>query len=72
MKRKKQINKLKDEEGIIQTKKEQIQNIIMNFYRYLYNTQPVDVGKIAQFLYQAKIPKVPEEYKKMMNAEITL
>lgn len=65
----KQINKLRDEAGIIQMEKAAIHNIITIFNGKLYNAQEVDSEEITNYLEQANLPKIPGKNKK--NPECT-
>ena len=67
-----QINKIRNEMGVITTENEEIQKIIRSYYKSLYSTQLENLEEMDDFLFRYQIPKLNQDQIDHLNSPIML
>jgi hypothetical protein len=65
-----QINKIRNEKGDITTEPEEIQNIIISYYKRLYSTKLENMDEMDNFLDRYQIPKLNQDQINDLNSPI--
>jgi hypothetical protein len=65
------INKIKNEKGDITTEPEEVQNIIISYYKRLYSTKLENLDKMNKFLYRYQVPKLNQDQINDLNNPIS-
>jgi hypothetical protein len=65
------INKIRNEKGYITTYPEEIQNIIISFYKSLYSTKLENMDEMYKFLDRCQVPKLNQDQINDLNSPIS-
>ena len=68
---KNQINKIRNEKGVVTTDNEKIQRIIRDYYEQLYGNKIDNLEEMDRFLEKFNLPRLNQEEIEIMNNAIT-
>ena len=68
---KNQINKIRNEKGVVTTDNEEIQRIIRDYYEQLYGNKIDNLEEMERFLEKFNLPRLNQEEIEIMNNPIT-